>query len=57
MLGFLDKYEEQAVDLKIKIFEAGEKKKLLQQELEEVCHCGALWGWGGGQCEWCVPAG
>ena len=40
MLEFLGTYEEQAVGLKIKAFEAAEKKTELETKLQEVGHCG-----------------
>ena len=46
VLGFVDTYEEQAVELQMKKFEAGEKMQQLQDELKEVCYCGTPGGWG-----------
>lgn len=42
VLEFLDTYDEQEVELKMKAFEAGEKKQQLEKELKEVWQLG--WG-------------
>lgn len=40
VLEFLETYEEQEVELKMKAFEAGEKKQQLEKELKEVWQLG-----------------
>lgn len=44
MLEFLDSYEKQEIELKMKAFEAGEKQQQLEKELKEVWHCFTAWG-------------